>query len=95
MKMAPEASLTDGELDVVVVRKMPLTKLLGRAPLLFWGAHLGLQEVEHGRLRELEAEAVDSDDVVPVEVDGESPGKLPARFDVRWAALKLRVPQGG
>jgi diacylglycerol kinase (ATP) len=92
MKMAPEASLTDGALDVIVVRKMPLAKLLGRAPLLFFGAHLGLDEVEHGRVTELEAEAVAELKAIPVEVDGESPGCLPARFDVRRSAIRLRLP---
>ena len=91
MKMAPEASLTDGELDTVVVRKMPLAKLMVRAPLLFWGAHLGLEEVDHVRVGGLEAEAVDSRLLVPVEVDGESSGSLPARFDVRSSALRLRL----
>jgi len=91
MKMAPEASLTDGELDTIVVRKMPLAKLMVRFPLLFWGAHLGLEDIEHGRVRGLEAEAVDSRLLVPVEVDGESPGSLPARFDVSSSALALRL----
>ena len=51
MKMAPEATLTDGLLDVVLVKKLSLAKLVRESPRLYLGAHLGLPEVEHGRVR--------------------------------------------
>jgi diacylglycerol kinase (ATP) len=91
--MAPEADLTDGLLDLVVVKKLSLAKLIRESPLLYLGAHLGLPEVEHGRVRVLEARSLDPSVDVPVETDGEVEGSLPARFEVRRRALRLRVLQ--
>lgn len=93
MKMAPEARLTDGLLDLVVVRKLSLSKLVCESPLLYLGAHLGLPEVEHGRVSVLEARSMDPSVDVPIEMDGEVDGSLPARFEIRRRALRLRVLQ--
>ncbi|MGH9324263.1 MAG: diacylglycerol/lipid kinase family protein [Vicinamibacteria bacterium] len=90
MKMAPEASLTDGLLDVVVVKKLSLAKLVRESPRLYFGAHLGLPEVEHRKVKTLEARPV-RDDSIRVEIDGEADLLLPARFEVLPAALSLRV----
>jgi YegS/Rv2252/BmrU family lipid kinase len=91
MKMAPEAELADGLLDLVVVRKLSLAKLVRESPLLYLGAHLGLPAVEHGRVRSIEARAADSASVVPIEIDGELAGSLPARFEILPRALRLRI----
>jgi YegS/Rv2252/BmrU family lipid kinase len=91
MKMAPEAKLTDGVLDLVVVRKLSLAKLVRESPLLYLGAHLALPEVEHGRVSVVEARPVDPDVEVLVEVDGEVEHRLPARFEVRRGALRVRI----
>ena len=92
MKMAPAADLTDGKLQLVLVKKMSILKLLGSAPLMYWGAHLGVSELEHGPVSYLEAAPTDASQLVRVEVDGESPGRLPARFDVKPRALRIRMP---
>jgi diacylglycerol kinase family enzyme len=91
MKMAPEARLTDGLLDLVVVRKISLSKLVRESPLLYVGAHLGLPEVEHGRVSVVEARSVNPATEVLVEIDGEADHRLPARFEIRRRALRLRV----
>ncbi len=91
MKMAPEARLTDGLLDLVVVRKISLAKLVGESPLLYLGAHLGLPEVEHGRVSAVEACPVNRAVEVLVETDGEVEHRLPARFEIRTRALRIRI----
>jgi YegS/Rv2252/BmrU family lipid kinase len=91
MKMAPEAELTDGLLDLVVVKKLSLAKLLRESPLLYLGAHLGLPEVEHGRVSAVEARPAHPATEVLVETDGEVESRLPARFEIRRRALRLRV----
>ena len=90
MKMAPEAALADGLLDLVVVRKLSLAKLARESPRLYLGAHLSLPEVEHGRVRVLEARALGHASEVPVEIDGEASGMLPARFEIQPRAIRLR-----
>ncbi len=92
MKMAPAAELTDGKLQLILIKKMSILKLLGSAPLMYWGAHLGVSELEHGPVTSLEAAPTDAGQVLRVEVDGESPGQLPARFDVKPRALRIRMP---
>lgn len=91
MKMAPEALLTDGLLDLVVVKKLSLSKLVRESPLLFLGAHLRLPEVEHRRVSVVEARPVDPGVEVPVEIDGEADERLPARFEIRRRALRIRI----
>lgn len=89
--MAPEALLTDGLLDLVVVKKLSLSKLVRESPLLFLGAHLRLPEVEHRRVSVVEARPVDPGVEVPVEIDGEADERLPARFEIRRRALRIRI----
>ncbi len=91
MKMAPEAILTDGLLDLVVVKKLSFAKLVRESPLLYLGAHLGLPGVQHRRVSLLEARPLDPACEVLVEIDGEVEGRLPARFEIRRRALRLRV----
>jgi YegS/Rv2252/BmrU family lipid kinase len=91
MKMAPEADLSDGLLDLVIVKKLPLAKLLGNSPLLYLGGHLRLREVEHCRVRELQARPWDPQSEILVEIDGEVEERLPARFELRKHALRVRV----
>jgi diacylglycerol kinase family enzyme len=91
MKMAPEADLTDGFLDLVIVKKLPFAKLLGGSPLLYLGGHLRLREVEHGRVRAVEARPLDPENEILVEIDGEVEERLPARFEIRKHALRVRV----
>lgn len=91
MKMAPEAKLTDGLLDLVVVKKISLARLVSESPLLYLGAHLGLPEVEHGRVSVVEARPVNPDSEILVEIDGEAEYRLPARFEIRRAALRVRI----
>jgi len=93
MKMAPGADLADGRLQAVIVKKMSTLALLGRTPLLYWGGHLALPEVEHAPVVRLEARPTDSRREIRVEVDGESAGFLPARFEVQPRALRIRVPR--
>ena len=92
MMMAPAADLSDGKLQLILVKKMSILKLLGSAPLMYWGAHLGVSELEHETVTSLEAAPTHPSQVVRVEIDGESPGQLPARFEVQPGALRVRIP---
>jgi len=94
MKMAPAATLRDGRLQVIVVRKLAPVALLSRAPLLYGGAHLGLDDVEHGDVSRFSARPAQAGAGIKVEADGESVGLLPARFEVQPKALCVRLPRG-
>ena len=93
MLMAPGASLTDGRLDAVVIKKLSVPRLFYNTPLLYAGAHQGLDEVQRRAVQRLEARTTHAKSVVRVETDGESLGVLPAMFEIIPAALPLRVPR--
>ncbi len=92
MKIAPEARLVDGLLDLVVIRKVSFARILADGPRIYTGTHVSLPEVDHVQVKSIKAWPVDEQAKVGVEVDGETPGTLPAKFEVCPAALNVRVP---
>jgi YegS/Rv2252/BmrU family lipid kinase len=92
MQVAPHALLDDGEFDVVTLQPMGLRDLLLDGHRLYTGTHLVLPGVEAIRARHVEAQPADPDEAVLLDVDGETPGRLPATFEVVPAALRLKVP---
>jgi YegS/Rv2252/BmrU family lipid kinase len=90
MKVAPDARLDDGRLDVVVWRGYrPLDLLLQRRKL-YDGRHVWLEQTEVRRVAELEVEPAGPAPVL-LDLDGEQPGFLPARFTVLPGALRVRT----
>ncbi len=87
MKVAAEAALDDGLLDVVIVPDLPKLELLWKLPGLYTGAHLRDPAVRSFRGRVLEAEAEAGS--VRTEIDGEPLGFLPARYEVLPGAVTL------
>lgn len=91
MKVAPEAELDDGLFDVVTMGAMSFKDLLLRGPLIYRGAHLDLPQVSLASASKVEARPVNPDEHILLDVDGETPGRLPATFEVIPGALTLRV----
>jgi diacylglycerol kinase (ATP) len=91
MKIAPNAKLTDGFLDVVNIGDIKTMKILLNAHTLYRGTHLSLNEVKTTLARRIEVSPVGNQEI-HIETDGELPGKLPAVFEVIPKVLKLRVP---
>jgi len=87
MRVAPNARIDDGVFDWVIVPGMSRIALLGKIPLLYRGTHVGDPRILVGRGRVIEARSVE--DLVRVDVDGESPGVLPARFEIVPQAISL------
>jgi len=93
MKIAPDAKLNDGKLDVIIVGDLGARKIFTNAPRLYLGAHLSMNEVGHALAEKVAARPADKQAVVPLEVDGELPGRLPATFQILPAALSVRCPR--
>ena len=87
MKVAPEARLDDGLLDVVVVPGFSKARLVRELPRIYRGTHLGVDGVLFRRGRCLDASAQPG--AVWLDVDGEPLGTLPARIEVLPGALSL------
>lgn len=92
MKIAPEASLVDGRLDVILIEKLSLLEVIARSPRLYSGTHLALPQVHHWLARRVVASPPEPGARILLEVDGETPGRLPAEFEVCLKALRVRVP---
>jgi YegS/Rv2252/BmrU family lipid kinase len=90
MRIAPDACIDDGQLDVVVVPHLSASGLLARLPAIYRGTHLrgGAAVLHRGRVVEAAAPSA----AVLLELDGEPLGILPARFEVLPAALAMIGP---
>ena len=90
MKIAPEAKLNDGLLDVVTIGDFKVTEILMKSYKLYTGTHLDLEKVGFLHAKKLHAEPVHPQEQVLLEVDGETPGRLPATFEIQPDALNIR-----
>lgn len=90
MKVAPEAKLNDGLLDVLTVRRMKLADFLVHLPYLYTGKVLKIPQVHYSRNTGVKVEAVNARDKIGVEMDGEAVGKLPARFEILPKVLRFQ-----
>lgn len=86
-----KASLTDGMLDLCLFKAEGCLDLLHYLQATLRGTHVATQGVTYLQGRTLE---ITSPSAVPVQLDGEFVGYLPARMEVCPGALKVRVPGG-
>ena len=91
MKICPEARIDDGALDLVTVGDFSKGEVLVNLGRLYEGTHLELDAVENARVTRVAVEPVESDARIPIELDGETPGHLPAVFEIVPAALRVRI----
>jgi YegS/Rv2252/BmrU family lipid kinase len=90
MQVAPDARPDDGLFDVVVWKGLGLADFALRKRRLYDGTHVALPNTRVLRARSVDAEPV-GDAPVLLDVDGEAPGMLPARFAILPGALRVRV----
>lgn len=90
MQVAPGARMEDGLFDVVAWKGFGLSDFVAKRRMLYDGTHVTLSNTRVVRARRVEAEAVGDAEVL-LDVDGESPGTLPARFTLLPGALRIRV----
>lgn len=90
MKICPEALLDDGRLDLVVIGDLNRFAVVTKFSRIYGGTHITMPEVQTSRICVLAVTPVNASDAIPLEIDGETPGFLPATFEVRPKALSLR-----
>jgi diacylglycerol kinase (ATP) len=92
MMMCPDAEPDDGAFDVLLIGDVTKRDLAFVLPKTYKGKHL-----PHPRLELLRGSVVtvESEEPLPIELDGEQPGTTPVRFEIVPRALKLRVPHPG
>ncbi len=89
MRLAPDAEPDDGLFDVVLIGDISKADFLTTSPKIYSGKYLRHPKVE---LLRSSTVAVDADERLPIELDGEQVGTTPARFEIVPAAVRVRVP---
>jgi YegS/Rv2252/BmrU family lipid kinase len=89
MMIAPEASLTDGKLEIVLIKDVPRWRYLMLAPTVFRGAHVLQPNVEVLRA---ETVRITASRPFTVYADGDPIAELPATVRVKPAAVGVLVP---
>ncbi|MFN8223521.1 MAG: diacylglycerol kinase family protein [Gaiellales bacterium] len=89
MMMCPEAEPDDGLFDVLALGDLTKLDLARSMPKLYKGTHLPHPKAELLRGKVV---SIDSDTPIPIQLDGEQPGRTPATFEIVPGRLRLRVP---
>jgi YegS/Rv2252/BmrU family lipid kinase len=88
MKLAPQAEIDDGKIDVVIVRPASRLELLRLLSRVFEGNHIALDCVEYHQVRQF---AIELDQQEPLNLDGEAIGKAPFTVEMMPGALQIFV----
>lgn len=91
MMVAPDALLDDGLFDIVILRAAGKLGLIWNLRLLYGGRHCNHPAVTILRGRKVVVEPLaDRASRMLIEADGESPGRIPATFEILPGAITLR-----
>jgi YegS/Rv2252/BmrU family lipid kinase len=91
MKIAPNADPTDGVFDVVVLGDLSRARSVSLSRHIYRGTHLTTEGVLCARGQDVRAEPLADSTEVLIDMDGETPGRLPLRARVAPAALRIRI----
>jgi diacylglycerol kinase family enzyme len=91
MMIAPDADPSDGLIDVVALHDMTRVQSALLAQHIYKGEHLKEAGVRVTRGRRVEAEPLAAGTEVLVDMDGETPGRLPLSAELAVGALRLRA----
>ncbi len=90
MMMAPDASLQDGLLDIVLVAHAPKLRFLRLLPTVFKGEHVKQPNVEVLRAREVR---ISAERPFTLYADGDPIAELPVTVRTLPAAVRVMVPR--
>lgn len=91
-RLAPDASLSDGLLDVLLLRKCNLAEFLRIATAAQRGEHINDPHIVYFQTNELQ---VTTPDYVQLNLDGEFGGTLPVKFSLLPKHLQIIVDETG
>jgi len=89
MRIAPDASMADGLLDVVVVHPISKSRFIRLFPKVYKGTHTDLPDVEVRQAKRLSICTTDSRPAVIAYADGERIGPLPLTVEVQPGAVSM------
>lgn len=86
MKLAPLAEMDDGFLNLVMLVKMGKLELLYNFLKVYKGTHMSHAKIKHFKAKTV---IVQSDEILPLEIDGENPGQGPVKYDILEKAINI------
>jgi diacylglycerol kinase (ATP) len=89
MRIAPDARIDDGMLDVCVLREAGILEFLRAFPTVFKGDHVNHPKFWTRRARRV---TIESDTPLPVLVDGDVTHSTPVRIEAAPAAIQVMLP---
>lgn len=89
---APLASVSDGLLDVLILKKVEVAQLSNLLLKIVQGDHINHPNVEYFQTKKIDIDILDDSKVV-VDYDGECFGELPVTIEVVPKAVKIIVPK--
>lgn len=87
-KLAPKADVMDGLLDIVIIKKSGVQDLASIFINIFSGDHINHPNVLYFKSKSVK---LDANQNVPIDIDGEYGGKLPATFEIVPKAFRIIV----
>jgi diacylglycerol kinase (ATP) len=90
MKIAPQAQIDDGRLDVCVIGDIDPFRLACMFPTVYFGRHLRIRKVNYFQAAHLR---VETETPVAIYADGEYVCRTPAEVRVERGAVKVLTPQ--
>jgi YegS/Rv2252/BmrU family lipid kinase len=91
MRVAPEASTEDGFFDVTIWAGYGLGDFIFKSQGVYSGSHVKWKGTSQLRCRTLRAECDEGLPPTLLDIDGESPGRLPCEMTILPAAIRLKV----
>lgn len=91
MRIAPDADPSDGQLDVIALYDLTRAQGLGLAHKIYRGTHPGSPGVRVARGRVIRALPLRPSLEVLIDLDGETPGRLPLTVRLLPGALRFRL----
>lgn len=89
MRIAPDARPDDGQFEIVIASATTRLGMMSQLPLVYTGAHRELSSCTFLSGREVTVTPL-GEEPVWLDLDGESPGRLPATFQILPGALAVR-----
>jgi len=87
MKIAPQADLADGQLDLIVLGDLRAIEIICWIPTIYFGKHLANPKVSANQARTVQLSGISA---LPCHLDGEVCGETPLTVRVLPSALRLR-----
>src|SRR4029077_15811084 len=91
MRLAPDARLDDGLLDIVAIEQVSKLRFLAHLPRVFKGTHVRLPTVKVFQAAEVR---ISADRPFTLYADGDPIAQLPARIRALPGAVRVLVPGG-